>query len=488
MSRAVQPPPPRLSPAESPFTRRLDRRVLRYVRKHDVLRAGERVVVAVSGGPDSTALLLLLSRLRGELEIELAVAHFDHMLRDPSKTAADAEFVRALAGALSLPFSAGRGHVRLRARRSKQSIEEAARHMRYAFLARQARPFRAGVVAIGHTRDDRAETVLLHLMRGSGLDGLVGLRPRSSWPFGRGPAVARPLLEVSRAETERYCLESGVEPRHDPTNELLVATRNRIRHEFMPALRRFNPRLEEALARLGDAVADDIAQLDAAADEAWRSLARRQRSAVSFATDGLAALPRSIAARLLRRAARHLLGPTADLESVHIEGVLDCLPRRRASLSLPGLTAKIEGGELRVLKGRPALSVALPETAVPVPGRARVGPWEVAAELVAPPARFEGLDVREAFLDPAVMIDGKIIVRARRPGDRLRPLGLGGEKKVQDILVDAGVPRDERDTVPIVAAPWGIAWVAGQRLDERAALGPGISRAVHVRFRRGRRR
>ena len=487
MPRAKQPLTPEGPGAATPFRKGLDARVLRYVRRHRVLSPGERVLVAVSGGQDSLALLLILTRLAKELEIELAVAHFDHRLRSREEARADEATVGGLAGTLGLAFAAGSGDVRGRAKRRRESIEEAARQLRFAFLRRQARRIGAGAVVLGHTRDDRAETVLLHLLRGSGLDGIVGLRPRSSWPFGRGPALARPLLEVTRVETMRYCREAGVTPREDPTNLLLDATRNRVRQELIPALRRFNPRVEEALCRLGEAAAGAADYLDGAAEAEWRSLASLEGEGVAFPRRAFGALAPALRARLLRRAVRHLAGATAELESVHIAALEEALAKRRGSVSLPqGLTAAVGGREVRVSPARRGPPEGMVETALAVPGRTALPGWTAVAEIVRPPAEPRPRTRFEAWLD-ADALGPQVTVRSRRRGDRMRPLGLGGERKLQDILVDAKVPQEEREAVPIVCAPWGIAWVVGHRLDERAALREGSRRALRIRFRKMRR-
>ncbi len=443
------------------------------------------MLLAVSGGQDSLTLLLVVARLAEELGIEPAVAHFDHMLRSREEAGGDEAAVRGLARRLGLPFAVGSGDVRARARRRRESIEEAARHLRFDFLRREARRLKAGVVVLGHTMDDRAETVLLHLLRGSGLDGLVGLRPRSSWPFGRGPALARPLLGVSRAETLRYCRGAEVTLREDPTNLLLDATRNRIRHELLPALRRFNPRLEEALCRLGEAAAGTVEYLDAAADAEWRSLARLESESVTFRRQPFSSLAPALRARLLRRAVRRLAGPTADLEAVHIVALEEALAKRRGSVSLPqGLTASVGAREVRIGPAPQRYSQAIAETPLAVPGRTELPGWVVIAEIVRPsPSEPRPRTRFEAWLDADAVGPG-VVVRSRRRGDRLRPLGLSGEKKLQDVLVDAKVPEEERDSVPVVCAPWGVAWVVGQRLDERAALREGSRCALWLRFRR----
>ena len=337
-----------LTSVESRYTRALDKRVLKYVRAHDVIRPGERLVVAVSGGPDSTAMLLVLCRLAAALDLSLSVAHFDHMLRDAREREGDREFVEALSGGLGLGFATGRGDVRARVRKHKESVEDAARVLRYDFLGAEAKQRNATAVAVGHTADDRAETVLLHLIRGAGLDGLAAMPPRAAWPFGDGPEIVRPLLDLTREESERYCRESAVEPRRDPTNDLPLATRNRVRSELLPLLRGFNPRIGRALVRLSESAARDTDYLDAAAGAEWRRLARAEGDAISFDRAELAALHPAIAARLLRRAATELGGSP---ESKRIDELLAVLPRGRTAIDLAGsVTATIARNRVAVAR------------------------------------------------------------------------------------------------------------------------------------------
>ncbi len=431
------------------------------------------------------ALLLILARLAAELDIQVTVAHFDHMLRSPQEARDDEAAVRGLAVGLDLSFVTGSGDVAARARQRRESVEEAARHLRFDFLGREARRMKANVVAVGHTRDDRAETVLLHLLRGSGPDGLIGLRPRSPWPLGRGPSLARPLLESSRAETLRYCRQTGLTVREDPTNLLLQATRNRLRHEVVPVLRRLNPRLDEALSRLGEATADAVDYIEAAADTEWQSQASLEDGEVVFPRRAFASLPPALRARLLRRAVDRLAGVPAGLEAVHVAAVEEVLAKRRGSVSLPhGMTALVAMRDVRIGRSSDMPSPTIMETCLAVPGRTELPGWSAVAEIVRPPPSQPRPRNRfEAWLD-ADAVGPQIVVRSRRPGDRVRPLGLGGEKKLQDLLVDARVPREDRDTIPIVCAPWGIAWVVGQRLDERAALRESSRSALRLRFRR----
>jgi tRNA(Ile)-lysidine synthase len=322
----------RIKLTESPFTRAIDTKVRHLI--EGVLEPGERALAAVSGGQDSTAMLMILSRLATHFGLELSAATFDHQLRAAEETAGDRVFVADVCAAAGVPLSASSGDVADRARTRKETVEEAARNLRYVFLAEEARRVGADLVAVGHTRDDRAETVLMHIIRGSGLEGLAVMNVLDSWPFGTGPDVFRPLLDLTREETRRYCQESGIEPRDDPTNELLIATRNRVRHEVMPLLRSINPRVDEALSRLADSAAADSAYLDQATREVWAAVAREDRSDIEFDRLSLLRLHPAMPPRLLRMAALRLGGPVPAHERV--DQAMSALAKGRGKIEFPG--------------------------------------------------------------------------------------------------------------------------------------------------------
>lgn len=475
---------------ETRTTRSLERRVLAALRSEGPPEPGQRVLVAVSGGPDSTALLLILARLRGTLGVELTAAHFDHGLRPPEEAAADAAYVRELAAAVGVPVAFGRGDAGACAEREGRSAEEAARRLRYAFLAAAAAEHGAAAVAAGHTADDQAETVLLRVVRGTGVQGLGGMRARSPWPFPEHPYrpwLLRPLLGLRRAETERYCAAAGVVPRLDPSNLAWTYTRNRLRGQVLPALRAVNPAVDQALRRLA-----------ASAREAWDVLeaeaARRAPEVLAPLPGGegvavlrgpFRSLPAALQAAVLQRAAAGLLGDAQGLQWEHLDAMRRLAVERGSGrrLSLPrGLTWRVEHGRC-VLAPEAGAAPPLPE--VPLPGAGVVslpgGRLEVA---VLPAARFRPPAApHEGWLDRAAL-GPRPLVRGRRPGDRLRPLGLGGEKKLQDVLVDARVPAPARDRLPLVVATEGwVAWVPGLALDERARVRADSREAYRLRWR-----
>jgi tRNA(Ile)-lysidine synthase len=479
--------------ARSRFGQRLERRVFRYIQGHGLFSAAQRALVAVSGGPDSTALLLVLAHLSasGGLKLDLWLAHFDHGLRRRAEREAEKAFLSRLAAKLDLPLLVGQGDVRAHARQHRLSLEEAARELRYRFLAEQAEKAAIDVVATGHTAGDQAETVLMHLVRGSGLTGLAGMKPSSSWPFpGHDDLLlVRPLLAVSRGETERYCQEEGLSPCLDVTNLLLGPLRNRIRHQLLPLLRRYNPKIEAALLRLAAATASDLAYLEGTATAFWDALAVKEKGGVGFPRSELAALPPAIRNRLLQAACQQLLADARQIEAVHIHSMAEALAKPAGSrLSLPGGLAFAVDGEfvrLTVDREEAAKVAPIPETPLVVPGRTTLAGWLIEAETLTGQTVEVGADPCEAFLDHQA-VGGQLTVRGRRRGDRFRPLGLGGEKKLQDYLVDAKVPRDERDAVPLVCASWGIAWVIGHRIDERVRVREGTRTVLHLKFQRHR--
>ena len=477
----------------------LTSRVGSYVERHALIVPGDTVVVAVSGGADSLCLLYVLHALAPALGCRLHVAHLDHALRPDS--AADATFVAQRAASLGLPCATRRQDVAVLARQRRLSLEHAGRLARYAFLREVATEVAAAIdrprtapIATGHTRDDQAETLLLNLARGSGLAGAAGMLP------GRA-SVIRPLLDVTRAETEAYCAARGLTPRRDETNLSPRYTRNRLRQEVLPLLEAVQPSARANLARAARRLAGDLALIERLAASAldramtvYPDVAVRPDMAVhpdmtvksSACLDGSAApIERSlpVAVRLsvggwamaepelrphmLRLLLRRVLG--------HAEGFgeREYAAMRRAlapdapdmTLTLPKGLALTRQGAGAVLGPPPSPASALGEYRLPIPGLVRTPVGMLRAEYARAPADWHGLSTREAYLDRAAA-GTELVVRGRRPGDRVRPLGLGGTRKVHDVLIDLKVPRTQRDRVPIVDGPRGIAWVAGLCIGE----------------------
>jgi tRNA(Ile)-lysidine synthase len=440
----------------------LPARALRTIRKHGLCPRGARVLVAVSGGADSVALLHILRVLarRGILTVA-GVGHLNHQLRGADADA-DEQFCRELAAREALPIEVGHADIARLAASQRQTIEHTARTARYAFLEGAADRLGADVIAVGHTLDDQAETVLLRLFRGAGPRGLAGIRPKS----GR---VVRPLLDVRRADLRCYAAAHHLTFRDDASNLDTRVARNRIRLEVLPCLERYSPGLAPVLARLAGVVRDDEEYLSSQAAGYAERLARRTAAGMELDEEGLHRAPRAMASRVVR----HVLEQVAAerfIAAGHIDAVLELTAAREgASVALPGCTATLRGRRI-VFGSPPARPFGNQERhPLPVPGEVAFGSWRVSTERLTqvppggmPPGRGP------VALVAAEALRGPLAVRSRCPGDRFRPLGMGGRaRKLQDFLVDRKVARAERDALPLVVdRDDRIVWVAGQAVAE----------------------
>ncbi len=425
-------------------------RVRSAITQRGMLKGGETVVVAVSGGPDSLCMLHALARLRKAFDLELHVAHFDHRLREGS--AADATFVGRAAARLRLPATVRAAEASFVPK--GRSPEEAARDRRYAFLEETADSLGAARIATGHTLDDQAETVLMRVLAGTGTHGLGGIPPV------RGRMI-RPLIALRRTDTEGFCRALRLRPRRDPTNTDTAFTRNAVRAELLPFLKdRFNVRTPEALARLADLARDEDALLDELAAEALEP--EIVPGGLRFAVDRLLALPVALQRRVVRRA--------VALDAEHTERVLRLCREGRTgdAVRLPSpLNATLSYGSLLVGRAMPDPEPSGPVT-VAFPGVTDLPPWSMRMrtwiETQRPRAWPDGR--RVCVLD-AARTRPPLVARSPRRGDRFRPLGMRGDKRLGDFFTDAKVPRSERDRVVLVASGADIAWVVGHRPDER---------------------
>jgi len=460
--------------------------VLSFVRARHLITEGETLVVAVSGGPDSVCLLHVLASLQKELSLKLHVAHLNHQLRGADSDA-DAQFVAGLAKKLKLPAVIESRDVNAYRVRHRLSLEEAAREVRYAFLAQVAESVGARKVAVGHTQDDHLETILMHLIRGSGTRGLRGLRAVSQWRIGgRQLTIIRPLLEVSRRETEEYCRRHKVNPRLDASNLSLSPFRNRIRLKLLPLLRSYNPHIEAALLRMARIAADELDFLDDEVARHWDTVVRERDGVVILAKSEFLKLPMALKRHLLRAAIEKLMGNVRDIESRHIEEVLLALDKQAGKrICLPdGVTFAVDYDSY-ILSTSPTTLSPLPilkgESVLKVPGRTEVAGWAFEAGIIDRSQMPEtyGDDQFTAYLD-AERAGNKLIVRTRRRGDRFQPLGMSRQKKLGEFMIDAKIPQSGRSRIPLVCSPEGILWVVGYRIAEQAKVTDATTRVLRL--------
>lgn len=493
----------------------------RAIETERLVAAGDSVVVAVSGGPDSVALLDVLVRLRDGLGITLHAAHLDHRIRPTS--AEDAAFVADLAQRWGVPCTVAAADAPALAAERGLSLEEAGRLARYGFLAALAAALGASVVAAAHHADDQAETVLLRLLRGSGLAGLRGMRPSAPLPPGGGdvrvaiersdaprlPAVltppanspparlVRPFLGITRDEIRAHVAAFDLPHRLDPTNADPNILRNRVRLELLPLLATYTPAITAILGRTAQTLADDYDVLHALTLAAWPSVARERGDGIELELAALTQQPPALRRALVREALTRV-GPLRDVSLAHIERCLAL-----AEAGAVGVGADLPSG-VRVTRGYTTLTIgrgapALPDwpllppdslpLAVTAPGVTVLpgGRWalhcawggagemERAAQGRVTPCWAETVDAGVAA--------GGLWLRTRRDGERFQPLGLGGRSRsLHAFMSDTHISPDARDRLPIVANGAHIVWVGGFRLDHRARVTPATHLTLRLRF------
>ena len=451
------------------------------LREHCGTEPGALIVVGVSGGADSLCLMHLLHALG----YPLVVAHFDHQLR--AESADDAAAVESAARALGLPFAQQRADVRAHARSSGLSIEDAARQLRYAFLFTEARARQAHAVAVGHTADDQVETVLMHLIRGAGTAGLKAMSYRSVLHmFDPNTPLLRPMLGIWRRETLDYCQSHALVARHDRSNDSVEYFRNRVRHELIPALESYNPRVREALWRTAEIAASDLALVGEHVDQAWRQTVQRQgRGFVCFDAGELGAASVPLRRRLFLKAAEELM-PAAETSFAALDRAADfVLADASSHLDMGGgLTLTREAGAIFLSIGEQSLPVdawpqmqeqcVMLQRGIPITVSLANG-WQFSAaympaagtamELIQKPA-----DRLRVCLD-ADSLPVQLELRPPHAGDRLQPLGLlGHTQKLSDLFVNEKLPVRARGHWPLVCSGETIIWVPGFRPAERFRL------------------
>lgn len=436
------------------------------------------VLIAVSGGPDSVAMLHALHTRSHELGITLHVAHINHGIRGEQSNI-DEVFVRNLAHELGSPISVGRFDVPALARELRTGEEDAARTARYTFLRQCCTELGADKIAVGHTADDRAESVLLNIIRGCGIDGLGSIRPVSH-------NIVRPLIEATRADVERYIAEHALPYRVDESNADVTYTRNRVRHELIPMLEHdFNPEIKTALVRLAEVASAQSDLMASLAESTVDSSALR---------DGLDAaalrhLPTALQWQVIRSEVARAKGDLLDITFEQVALIADGLTQGDDfTITLPpgDLFASQRDGVFAVGRREEAAVVESFEHVLFVPGETHIPAigLTVKCEIVERPTPCK-LPANEAMIDAGSVV-GALRVRSVIPGDRIVPIGMSGHKKLQDVFVDKKVPRRERAKAAVICDDEKIVWVVGVVASELGKVTEATETAIHLVVERDR--
>jgi tRNA(Ile)-lysidine synthase len=451
-----------------------------------MVEGGAPVLAAVSGGPDSVALLHLLNELREVFDYHLKVAHMNHGVRG-SESDADAAFVKDLAGTLELDAVFEKVDAPALAEKEKQSLEEACRDARRRFLLETAQKSGCRVIATGHHRDDQAETVLMRLMRGAGVTGLAAIQPKTPDGF------IRPLIECRRMEIREFLEESGIPFRADPSNLDKTHLRNRVRLDLLPLLeRQFNPSIVDVLCRTATNMADAEALLSQLGLNALRETEVESESdRMSLDLDRLRAYDESVWRYVFRSAYETLVGDSRGLTHRHLQSLVDLVGDRSTgtTIHLPrGIRAKRGYGVVELFLEKPRPEPKNVEKAVLLPGRTLVPDLGglLETQLIGPddvPSDLKAGDASVAFFDME-QISQPLKIRVRKEGDRIQPFGLVGTKKLKDVLIELKVPHERRDKLPLLADSQGILWVAGLKRSDRAKILPGTREVLSARWKK----
>jgi tRNA(Ile)-lysidine synthase len=452
-------------------------RLTKTIRRYAMISPGDRVLAAVSGGPDSMAMLYALDDLKHGMGFTLSCAHMDHGLRPDS--GADASFVEAACANLGIACVIYKAELKDKMGPGVNK-QAAAREARYAFLESTADRLGAKRIAVAHTMDDQAETYLMRELRGSGSRGLGSIPPV------RG-RIIRPLIGVTRADVMKYLSRRGVGYRVDPTNLKTGYLRNRLRLELMPALREYNPNIIETLARASGVMRDEDQYLDSAAALALDGMLKAGDDAsLSLDTARFIGLHPALKRRAVRLMIERLKGDMLSLGHVHVEDALSLI-----DAGTTGRGVDLPGGVRMELSYKKALFTLNDEGPPPfreelrVPGSVEIPEtgMVVEAERVNEPSPPSGDSVAFEFFD-AQRLTGPLVVRSRMSGDTFCPTGMDGTKKLKEFLIDMKMPRRQRAMTPILVAGGDIAWVIGIRADRRFTTRESSAGLIRVTLRK----
>ena len=456
-------------------------KVKKTINKYRMLESGDRVIVGVSGGPDSMALLYALNQIKRNYDLELKIAHLNHGFRG-EEAKREAQFVEDIAQKLELPCEVKTVDVPAYKRKNSLSSQEAARVIRYQFLENVREHFQAKKIALGHNADDQAETLMMWLLRGSGLRGLSGIPPV------REGVIIRPLIETTREEIEAFLKERGIPFVVDSSNQQIHYLRNRLRHELFPLLREnYNPQLVKNLVQTASILRTEDECLEAIArDSLKKIIVSEERGSVIVDIKSFLALPLAIQLRCLRSALGQVKGDLRRISSTHLYDIIKVV-----SNDEPNKVLKLPEG-IRVEKSYHYLIVKLRKAAPPpfyyhftsIPDQIRIEEIgkEMTFKIVEDDHSVRKKNPHIAYLDGEKVLM-PLTIRNSKPGDRFQPLGMRGEKKIKDLLIDEKVPLAERRRVPLLFFGDVLGWVGGMRINHQLRVTKSTKKVLKIEIK-----
>lgn len=441
-----------------------------------MLSSKETVLVGLSGGPDSVCLLHVLSGLREEMSLSLYAAYIDHGLR-PLETPGEIEFCKGLCKNLGIPLKVRSINVSEYAVKRGLSKQEAARYLRYKAIEEIAAEVKASKIALGHNGDDQVETFFINVLRGTGPAGLSGIPPVRK-------NIIRPLIERTRSEIQEFLEEGKINYIMDSSNLKKDYLRNWVRLSLIPELKKVNPSLTETMTRMMYILREEDGYFDILVTKAlMRMITRKRKDSIELFISPMETIQKVLLRRILRRAIAEIRG-LRQIGFIHIEGILDLIKKGKAGdrLYLPDDLRVIKGYSTLIITKEPPIGIN--KYPLPVPGEVFIKETGIIIKARILDGVDDLGDGRYTLTLDADRTAQDLSIRARQRGDFFYPLGLGKRKKLQDFFVDEKIPRDERDSIPLVLSGNDIIWVTGLRGDERFKVTEHTKRFLRLEVKR----
>ncbi len=473
----------------------LEKKVLETIKKFDMLSFDDKILVGISGGPDSVTLLKIILSFRQKYHLLIYIAHLNHMLRG-KESDEDANFVKNLAQELDLPCEIESCNLTKIARKKRLTLEEAAREYRYMFYLKTAQKFGANKIALGHNADDQVETVLMRILRGSGLEGLMGIPPVRD-------KIIRPLIECTREEIEEYCQEHQIEYRIDSTNKEILYFRNKIRLELLPLLsHEYNKNIKDIILHLQSIISEVSKYLQQKTELIFREIAEIEgRENVVIDLKSFNSLPIVFKRRIIRKSIEVMKGNLYSISFTHNDEILKLTEYQSGEkeIHLPdNLRARKIYNQLiiyknKIFKDHPEETSTSWEYNLSVPGQTEIKPLGIEVKVRI----LDSTGVKTSRYYNRKKSDSEYVefidynkakyplkLRNRRVGDRFYPLKMVGAKKVKEFFIDNKVPKSHRDLIPFLVDSEGkIIWIVGMRLDDRVKTTSDTKKILYIKIK-----
>ncbi len=458
-------------------------KVRETIKKHNLVNYGDKIILGVSGGPDSICMLHILNYLKDEFNIKIYAAHLNHKIRG-IEAQKDAMYVAKICDIMRVPCFIRAIDVPAYCKEKGVSVEEGARILRYNMFFEIKDKISADKIAIAQNINDQSETVIMRMMRGTGLQGLKGIQ------YKREDGIIRPLLDIDRQDIEKYCEQNNLNPRIDQTNLEEIYTRNKIRLKLIPYMvENFNPNLKESIARMTNVLKDDSDFIMEQSNKAFDDVCSKiSENMISVDVDKFMNTHKALKNRIIRKSIDYILGNIKGIDQKHIEDVNDLIDsdKNNVRIDLPkGILVYKKNGSILFTDEEIIEEKISYDYSIPKSGYIKIKESNTIVEskiLSIDEYEKSSSDKYVKFFD-ADKIKGSLHIRNRRNGDKIKLLGLGGSKKIKDLLIDLKIPKEQRDLIPILSDEKGIIWVIGHRMSENYKIDSNTNNILRMSFK-----